>query len=172
MVQAEWLKYQGSTHGRHKRFFSCTVSTLTLRQTYPPVQWVLGSSPQQVERPGHEADHLLPSSTNVKNMHSYTSTSPHIINVWYLYKHRDNIIFLPQFYTMFCTSLFCSLLYGNCHCISSWKSSSPPLPSPTHLFPTYFRIFSFIFWSFLLFTFCLNAFKFLVHIFDLLRGMQ
>jgi hypothetical protein len=37
---------------------------------------------------GHEDDHSPPSSVEVKNVRSYTSTSPHTFIQWYLVKHR------------------------------------------------------------------------------------
>jgi hypothetical protein len=36
----------------------------------------------------HEADHLLPSSAEVKNTRSYTSTPPYVFMAWYLIKHK------------------------------------------------------------------------------------
>jgi hypothetical protein len=42
----------------------------------------------EVKRPGHEADHLPPSSAEVKNVCSYTSTPPYIFMLWCLIKHR------------------------------------------------------------------------------------
>jgi hypothetical protein len=41
-----------------------------LGPTQPPIQWVPG------ERPGRKVDHSLPSSAEVKNAWSYTSTPP------------------------------------------------------------------------------------------------
>jgi len=45
--------------------------------------------PQGVKRPGHEADHLSPSSAEVKNAWSYTSHPPYAYMAWYLVQHRD-----------------------------------------------------------------------------------
>jgi hypothetical protein len=42
--------------------------------TQPPIQWVPGALSLGVKRPGHEADHLPPSSAEAKNAWSYTST--------------------------------------------------------------------------------------------------
>jgi hypothetical protein len=41
---------------------------------HPPIQRVLGALSLGVKRPGTEADHSLPSSAQVKNAWSYTST--------------------------------------------------------------------------------------------------
>jgi hypothetical protein len=38
---------------------------------------------------GHEANHS-PSSAEIKNAWSYTSTSPHVFMVWCLIKQKDN----------------------------------------------------------------------------------
>jgi hypothetical protein len=40
------------------------------------IQWVSGALSLGVKRPGHEADHSPPSSAEVKNAWSYTSTPP------------------------------------------------------------------------------------------------
>jgi len=40
------------------------------------IQWVPGALSTEVERPGREADHSSPSSADVKNLCSYTSTLP------------------------------------------------------------------------------------------------
>jgi hypothetical protein len=47
-----------------------------LGPTQPPIQWVPGALSLGVKRPGREADHSLPSSAEVKNVWSYTSTPP------------------------------------------------------------------------------------------------
>jgi hypothetical protein len=40
-----------------------------------------------------EADHLPPSSSEVKKAWSYTSTLQYVFMAWCLVKHRDNFIF-------------------------------------------------------------------------------
>jgi hypothetical protein len=40
------------------------------------IQWVLGAFSLGVKRPGREVDHSPPSSAEVKNAWSYTSTPP------------------------------------------------------------------------------------------------
>jgi hypothetical protein len=42
--------------------------------TQPPSQWVSGALPLGVKRPGREANHSPPSSAELKNAWSYTST--------------------------------------------------------------------------------------------------
>jgi len=37
-----------------------------------------------IRQPGHEADHPSPSSADVKNVSSYTSTLPYIFMTWCL----------------------------------------------------------------------------------------
>jgi len=46
-----------------------------------------------VKRPGLEADHLPPSSAEVKNRWSYTSTPPYVLMALYLVKHGYNFTF-------------------------------------------------------------------------------
>jgi hypothetical protein len=53
-----------------------------------------GVFPRRVKTSGREADHSPPSSVEVKNPWSYTSTPPHVLIAWYLVKHRSNFTFL------------------------------------------------------------------------------
>jgi hypothetical protein len=53
---------------------SIVASTPALGPTQPPIQWVSGALFLGVKRPGREADHSTPSSADVKNAWSYTST--------------------------------------------------------------------------------------------------
>jgi hypothetical protein len=57
-------------------FFFTTVSRMALGPTQPPIQWVPGALSLGIKRPGREADHSPPSSAEVKNAWSYTSTPP------------------------------------------------------------------------------------------------
>jgi hypothetical protein len=52
------------------------VSRTALGPTQPPIQWVPGILSLGVKQPGSEADHSPPSSSEVKNVYSYTSTPP------------------------------------------------------------------------------------------------
>jgi hypothetical protein len=74
-------------------FLFTTASTTALGPTQPPIQWVPGALSLRLKRPGSEADHSPPSSAEVKNAWSYTSTPP--IRLHGLVKHRDNFTFLP-----------------------------------------------------------------------------
>jgi hypothetical protein len=51
-------------------------SRSVLGPTQPPIQWVPGALSLGVKRPGREVDHSPPSSAEVKNACSYTSTPP------------------------------------------------------------------------------------------------
>jgi hypothetical protein len=55
-------------------FLFTTVSRTALGPTQLPIQWVLGALSLGVKRPEREADHSPPSSAEVKNAWSYTST--------------------------------------------------------------------------------------------------
>jgi hypothetical protein len=57
-------------------FLFSTVSRTDLGPTQPPIQWVPQALFLGIKRPGREADHSPPSSADVKNAWSYTSTPP------------------------------------------------------------------------------------------------
>jgi len=59
-----------------KIFLFDTASRPALEPTQPPTQWVPGALSLGVKRPGREADQSPPSSVEVKNAWSYTSTVP------------------------------------------------------------------------------------------------
>jgi hypothetical protein len=61
--------------------------------TQPPIQWVPGALSLGVKQPGREVDHSSPSSAEVKNAWSYTSTPQYDLIAWCLVKHRDNLTF-------------------------------------------------------------------------------
>jgi hypothetical protein len=61
--------------------------------TQPPIQWVPGGLSLGVKRPGREAGHSPPSSAEVKNAWSYTSTPQYVFMAWCLVKHRDSFNF-------------------------------------------------------------------------------
>jgi hypothetical protein len=53
-----------------------TTSRLTLGPTQPPIQWVPRALIPRIKHPGHETEHLHPSSAEVKNVWSCTSVPP------------------------------------------------------------------------------------------------
>jgi hypothetical protein len=61
---------------RRLGIFLTTASRTTPGPTWPPIQWVPGALSLGVKRLGREADHSPPSSFEVKNAWSYTSTPP------------------------------------------------------------------------------------------------
>jgi len=46
-----------------------------------------------IKRPERDADHLRPSSSEVNNAWSYTTTFPFVFMAWCLVKHTDNFTF-------------------------------------------------------------------------------
>jgi hypothetical protein len=87
----------GSIPGRCREFFLATASRPALRPTQPPIQWVSRALSSRVKQQKHEADHSSPSSAEVTNVLSYTSTPQYIFMEWSLIKHRiyfhgDNFI--------------------------------------------------------------------------------
>jgi hypothetical protein len=75
-------------------FLFTTASRTALGPTQPPIQWVPGTLSLGVKRLGREADHLRPSSVEVKNAWSYTSTPQYAFMVWCLVKQRDTFTFM------------------------------------------------------------------------------
>jgi hypothetical protein len=61
-------------------FLFITSSRPALWSTQPPIQWVTGALSLGIKRPGREADHSPPSSSEVKNSWNYTSTPPVYLN--------------------------------------------------------------------------------------------
>jgi hypothetical protein len=57
-------------------FLFATASRPTLGLSQPPIQCVAEAFTPEVKRQGREADHSSPSSAEVKNAWSYTSTPP------------------------------------------------------------------------------------------------
>jgi hypothetical protein len=57
-------------------FSFSTASRKALGLTQPPIQWEPGALSLGLRRPGREANHSPPSSAEVKNAWSYTSTPP------------------------------------------------------------------------------------------------
>jgi hypothetical protein len=69
-------KIRSSSPGRAKNFFFSNSSRPALGPTQPPSMGTGGSFPR-VKQPEREADHSLPTSTEVKKMWIYTATSPY-----------------------------------------------------------------------------------------------
>jgi hypothetical protein len=82
-------------------FLFTTASRLDLGPTQPPIQWVLGTLSLGAKRPGREADPSPPSSAEVKNAWSYTSSPPiHLHSVVQVKNAQGQLYFLtlyPEF---------------------------------------------------------------------------
>jgi hypothetical protein len=65
------------------------ASRRALGPTQPHIQWVSGALTLGIKRPGREADHSPPSSSEIKIVWSYTSTPPKVFMAWCLVKHSD-----------------------------------------------------------------------------------
>jgi hypothetical protein len=73
--------------------FFTTTSRSALEPIQPPTQLVPGALSLGVEQPGHEDDHSPPSSAEVNNMWSYTSTPTYASMVWGSVKGKKVCIF-------------------------------------------------------------------------------
>jgi hypothetical protein len=68
-----------------RTFLFATASTSALGPTQPCTQWIPGTLSPWAKRPGREADHLPPSSAEIKNAWSYISTLLYIFFMaWWL----------------------------------------------------------------------------------------
>jgi hypothetical protein len=67
-------------------FLFATMSRPGLGPTQTPIQCVSGILIPEVKWLGHEADHLPPSSSEIKNVWSYTSTPQYAFMAWCLIK--------------------------------------------------------------------------------------
>jgi hypothetical protein len=83
--------------------FLFTASRTALGSTQPAIQWVTGAVFLGLKRLGREADNSPPSSAEVKNAWSYTSTPQYVFMVWCLVKHRDSFTFTFTFTKRSCT---------------------------------------------------------------------
>jgi hypothetical protein len=76
-----------------------TVSRPASGPTQPPIQRIPAALFPGVKRPGREAYHSHPSSDDVKNACSYTSTPSYVFMAWCLVNPRDNFT-LPNLSVM------------------------------------------------------------------------
>jgi hypothetical protein len=75
-------------------FLFDTMSRPAPGPTQPPLQWVPGAVSPGINRPGREADHSPPSSTEVKRITgAIPPFPPYVFMAWCLVKHRDNFTF-------------------------------------------------------------------------------
>jgi hypothetical protein len=81
-------------------FIFATASRPAVGPTQPPSEWVKGAFCPGVKQAGRDADHSPPSSPEVRNARSYTSTSQY---VFMAFKYRDNFIFTFEHFSTFCT---------------------------------------------------------------------
>jgi hypothetical protein len=80
----------GSNHGRGKRLFHfCKMSGLATRPNHHPIQRVLGAFSLGIKWLGCEADYLSPSSADVNN--NWSSTSSPLVCLYGMY--RDNFTY-------------------------------------------------------------------------------
>jgi hypothetical protein len=83
---SDWLR-AGRMRGRSsnpckvKNFLFSASSRPALEPTQPPIQTVLGAFSLGVKRPGREAGHSAPTSTDLKKMWIYTSTPLYLDSV-------------------------------------------------------------------------------------------
>jgi hypothetical protein len=79
-------------------FLFATASRPALRPNHLPRAFTPGAKRQECE-----ADHLPPSSAEVKSAWNCISTHQYVFVSWCLVKHRDNFIFYAGFLIVNCT---------------------------------------------------------------------
>jgi len=73
-----------SWQGQRTFFPSITAPRPALDSTQPAITCVQGTVFPKVKRPGREDNNSPPSSVEVKNAWSYTSTPTYVFMTWYL----------------------------------------------------------------------------------------
>jgi hypothetical protein len=91
-------------------FLFTTASRTALGLTQPPIQWVPGALPLEVQRPEREADNSPSSSAEDKNAWSYASTPPICLHGMVLSykKHTDNFTFYNEFLSRVFRFIICN----------------------------------------------------------------
>jgi len=94
VVTKVWVGWLGFDSWQGQVSFLITsISRPVLGPTKPLILWVLRVLSLGVKQPGHEADHSPPSSAEIKNAWSCTSTPPYIFMAQCLIKHKNNFTF-------------------------------------------------------------------------------
>jgi hypothetical protein len=79
------------------KFFSLRRRVQTGSEAHPALDLMCtGGSFPEVKWHGRETDHSHPSSAEVKNAMSYTSTPPYVFMAWCMVTHRGNFT-LPNY---------------------------------------------------------------------------
>jgi hypothetical protein len=102
-------------------FLISAASRPALGLTQAPIQWVPGALTLGIKRPGRVAEQSPPSSAEVKNEWSYTSTLPVRLNGVVLNQARDTFSWCGAQLSTRTTLLFCVPLQGAR--IAQWYSA-------------------------------------------------
>jgi hypothetical protein len=105
VTSADFLRGRGSSVGIVTKLWARwpgfdsqeTQSRPALGPTQPRIQRVPVALSPRLKWPEREADHSPPSSADIKNAWSYTSTPPHVFTAWCVMKHRGNFTFTDTF---------------------------------------------------------------------------
>jgi hypothetical protein len=82
------------TPGKVNNFLISTSLRPALESIQPPTQWVTGAFSLGVKRPGSEANHLTPTSAEVKKMWIYASTPPYAFTASCLIREAQGQLYL------------------------------------------------------------------------------
>jgi len=95
IVTSLWTGRPGFVSMLGQGFFHFdTISGPPLGPTHRNIQCAPGFFPPRLRWPRHEADHSPPSSADIKDAWSYTSTPQYLYMTWCLVKQRDNFALL------------------------------------------------------------------------------
>jgi hypothetical protein len=97
LLYSDWLRARRQrgrslSPGRVKNFHFSTSPRLSPRPTEPPIQWALEALSPGLKRPGHEVDHSLRASAEIKKIWIYASTSPYTFYLIVMMQYRCCIL--------------------------------------------------------------------------------
>jgi hypothetical protein len=128
------ISYLSRLHS-HYRYMWLTEYSCT------PNQWVPGALSLGIKRPGREADHSPPSSSEVKNVWSYTSTPPiRLHGVVLSWAQGQLYLFLCLIFIFTCTFILLTVGKERPKCKEELNIINEMIVSEVHWLRTYLHL--------------------------------